>query len=85
VTTAPAFDVAAHPAGFPDPVAAAGARQAAGLPRFSGASAQKPRAVIDAMVRCMETAYANVHRGAYHLSELATDAYEAARGAARAS
>jgi len=47
----------------------------------SGASAQKPRAVIDAMVRCMETAYANVHRGAYRLSELATDAYEAARAA----
>jgi cysteine desulfurase/selenocysteine lyase len=45
----------------------------------SGASAQKPRQVIDAMVRCMETAYANVHRGAYRLSELATDAYEAAR------
>lgn len=47
----------------------------------SGASAQKPRAVIEAMTRCMETAYANVHRGAYRLSELATDAYEAARGA----
>jgi cysteine desulfurase/selenocysteine lyase len=47
----------------------------------SGASAQKPRAVIDAMTRCMETAYANVHRGAYRLSEIATDAYEAARGA----
>ena len=47
----------------------------------SGASAQKPRAVIDAMTRCMETAYANVHRGAYRLSELATDAYEAARSA----
>ncbi len=47
----------------------------------SGASAQKPRAVIDAMTRCMETAYANVHRGAYRLSELATDAYESARGA----
>lgn len=47
----------------------------------SGASAQKPRAVIDAMTRCMETAYANVHRGAYRLSEVATNAYEAARGA----
>jgi cysteine desulfurase/selenocysteine lyase len=45
----------------------------------SGASAQKPRAVIEAMTRCMETAYANVHRGAYRLSEVATDAYEAAR------
>jgi cysteine desulfurase/selenocysteine lyase len=47
----------------------------------SGASAQKPRAVIDAMTRCMETAYANVHRGAYRLSEVATDAFEASRGA----
>jgi cysteine desulfurase/selenocysteine lyase len=47
----------------------------------SGASAQKPRAVIDAMTRCMETAYANVHRGAYRLSEVATDSYKAARGA----
>jgi cysteine desulfurase/selenocysteine lyase len=49
----------------------------------SGASAQKPRAVIEAMTRCMETAYANVHRGAYHLSELATENYEAARAAAQ--
>jgi len=47
----------------------------------SGASAQKPRAVIDAMVRCMETGYANVHRGAYHLSEVASEAFEAARDA----
>jgi cysteine desulfurase / selenocysteine lyase len=47
----------------------------------SGASAQKPRAVIEAMVRCIETGYANVHRGAYHLSEVATEAYEAARHA----
>jgi cysteine desulfurase/selenocysteine lyase len=47
----------------------------------SGASAQKPRAVIDTMVRTMETAYANVHRGAYNLSEQATAAYEASRAA----
>jgi cysteine desulfurase/selenocysteine lyase len=47
----------------------------------SGASAQKPRAVIAAMVGMMETAYANVHRGAYRMSEQATEAYEAARGA----
>jgi cysteine desulfurase/selenocysteine lyase len=45
----------------------------------SGASAQKPRQVIGAMVRMMETAYANVHRGAYHMSKVATEAYEAAR------
>jgi len=47
----------------------------------SGASAQKPRVVIDAMIRCMEQRYANVHRGAYWLSEAATEDYEAARGA----
>ena len=46
----------------------------------SGASAQKPRVVIDAMRNVMESAYANVHRGAYHLSELATEEYEATRG-----
>jgi cysteine desulfurase/selenocysteine lyase len=47
----------------------------------SGASAQKPRAVIDAMVQCMETQYANVHRGLHWMSERTTDAYEAARDA----
>lgn len=49
----------------------------------SGASAQKPRQVMDAMRACMETAYANVHRGAYHLSELATERHEAARETVR--
>ena len=48
----------------------------------TGASAQKPRQVIEAMVRFMETSYANVHRGAYRLSEQATEAYEGARAAA---
>jgi len=47
----------------------------------SGASAQKPRAVIDAMREMFETSYANVHRGAYQLSESSTAAYEAAREA----
>ena len=47
----------------------------------SGASAQKPRVVIDAMVQCMETQYANVHRGLHWMSERTTDAYEAARDA----
>ncbi|WP_458097390.1 aminotransferase class V-fold PLP-dependent enzyme [Roseomonas sp. WA12] len=47
----------------------------------SGASAQKPRAVIDAMRTMFETSYANVHRGAYRLSEASTAAYEAARDA----
>jgi cysteine desulfurase / selenocysteine lyase len=48
----------------------------------SAASAQKPRAVIDAMVGAMETQYANVHRGLHWMSERTTDAYEAARDAA---
>ncbi len=45
----------------------------------SGASAQKPRAVIDAVRECYETYYANVHRGAYYMSQRSTDAYEEAR------
>ena len=45
----------------------------------SAASAQKPRAVIDAMVHSMEHEYANVHRGLHWMSERATDAYEGTR------
>ncbi len=45
----------------------------------SAASAQKPRAVIDAMVRSMEAQYANVHRGLHFMSERTSDAYEAVR------
>jgi cysteine desulfurase/selenocysteine lyase len=45
----------------------------------SAASAQKPRAVIDAMVNCMEGQYANVHRGLHWMSERTSDAYEAVR------
>ena len=49
----------------------------------SAASAQKPRPVIDAMVHAMEHSYANVHRGLHTLANETTDAYEAAREAAR--
>jgi cysteine desulfurase/selenocysteine lyase len=45
----------------------------------SAASAQKPRAVLDAMQRFYETGYANVHRGVYQLSERATQAFEEVR------
>ncbi|MCX7380920.1 MAG: cysteine desulfurase [Alphaproteobacteria bacterium] len=48
----------------------------------SAASAQKPRAAIDAMVGAMETQYANIHRGLHWMSERTTEAYEAARDAA---
>jgi len=46
----------------------------------NGASAQKPRAVIDAMTHAYEAEYANVHRGLHHLSMVATEAYEGVRG-----
>ncbi len=45
----------------------------------SAASAQKPRAVIDAVRHCYETEYANVQRGVYYLSQRATENFEAAR------
>jgi cysteine desulfurase/selenocysteine lyase len=45
----------------------------------NAASAQKPRAVIEAMSRLMETSYANVHRGLHTLANETTDAYEKAR------
>ena len=46
----------------------------------NGASAQKPKIVIDAINRAYSEEYANVHRGLYHLSNLATEKYEAVRG-----
>ena len=45
----------------------------------SGASAQKPQVVIDAITRAYAEEYANVHRGLHYLSNLATDKYEAVR------
>jgi len=45
----------------------------------SAASAQKPRAVIEAMTHAMEHSYANVHRGLHTLANETTDAYETAR------
>ena len=45
----------------------------------SGATAQKPRAVIDATARAMGADYATVHRGVYARSAEMTLAFEAAR------
>ncbi|HJW40135.1 MAG TPA: cysteine desulfurase [Rhizomicrobium sp.] len=45
----------------------------------NGASAQKPRQVLDAMRDFASSEYANVHRGVHYLSARATDRYEAAR------
>ena len=50
----------------------------------NGASAQKPRAVIDSLSRVYETEYANVHRGVHYMSQKATEAMEGAREKARA-
>ncbi len=45
----------------------------------NAASAQRPRAVIDAMSNCYQNYYANVHRGIHTLSEESTHRYEQAR------
>ena len=39
----------------------------------SGASAQKPKQVIEAMRFVVEEQYANVHRGLHYMSEKASD------------
>jgi len=75
------FDVQAIRAEFPIL-----SRQVHGKPLVyldSGASAQKPRAVIEAMTKVMETSYANVHRGLHTLANETTDAYEKARESVR--
>jgi cysteine desulfurase/selenocysteine lyase len=71
------FDVAAARAEFPILK-----RQVNGQPLVyldNAASAQKPRALIEAMAGAMETSYANVHRGIHTLANEATEAYEKAR------
>lgn len=45
----------------------------------SGASSQRPNAVLDAMDSLYKHSYANVHRGVYQVAERATHAYEGAR------
>ncbi|MEH6405345.1 MAG: cysteine desulfurase [Sneathiella sp.] len=45
----------------------------------SGASAQKPKAVLEAVQNAYTKTYANVHRGVHHLSQQSTELYEGAR------
>lgn len=45
----------------------------------NAASAQKPKAVIDAVRNCYEDEYANVHRGLHYLSNETTQKFEDAR------
>lgn len=77
ITCNAGFDVDAIRAEFPIL-----AREAYGKPLVyldNAASAQKPRAVIDAMAGAMEHSYANVHRGLHLLSNEATAAFEESR------
>jgi len=46
----------------------------------NGASAQKPKCVIDAVTQAYSMEYSNVHRGLHYLSNLATEKYENVRG-----
>ena len=72
------YDVEAVRADFPIL-----SRQVNGRPLVyldNGASAQKPRAVIEAVTRAYAEEYANVHRGLHTLSTIATEKYEAVRG-----
>ena len=49
----------------------------------NGASAQKPRAVLDTIERAYAQEYANVHRGLHYLSNLSTANFEKARETVR--
>ena len=76
MTTIDTLDVAAVKADFP---LLAAERDTPLVYLDSAASAQKPRAVLDAMQTFYETTYANVARGVYGIAEEATNEVESAR------
>jgi cysteine desulfurase/selenocysteine lyase len=81
LTPSPAFDVEAIRAEFPIL-----SRLVHGKPLVyldNGASAQKPKCVLDAVMSAYSETYANVHRGAHFLSGESTVAFEKARETAR--
>lgn len=49
----------------------------------NAATAQKPRAVLDAMTLYYEEQNANIHRGVHHLSQIATAEFDRARESVR--
>ncbi|HYB05959.1 MAG TPA: cysteine desulfurase [Methyloceanibacter sp.] len=76
-----AYNVAAIRSDFPIL-----ARQIHGKPLVyldNGASAQKPKAVLDTIRRAYTHEYANVHRGLHYLSNLSTANFEKARETVR--
>jgi cysteine desulfurase / selenocysteine lyase len=77
-----AFDVAAIRRDFPIL-----SREVYGKPLVyldNAASAQKPKQVLDAIMKSYREEYANVHRGLHFLSNAATQAFEDARESVRA-
>jgi cysteine desulfurase/selenocysteine lyase len=80
VTDTEAFALSAHQ--YRDDFPILSQQSASGEPIVfldNAASTQRPRAVIDAMSRCYEEYYANVHRGIHTFSELSTERFELAR------
>ena len=75
------FDVAAIRADFPILAREVNGKRLVYLD--NGASAQKPRAVLDTIERAYSGEYANVHRGLHYLSNLATANFEQARESVR--
>jgi len=75
--TKPAFDIARIRADFP--ILSEKIRGKDFVFLDSGASAQKPLVVMEAMLHAMQHQYANVHRGLHWMSERTTEAYEAVR------
>jgi cysteine desulfurase/selenocysteine lyase len=80
-TTASTYDVDRIRADFPILF-----REVYGKPLVyldNGASAQKPRSVLDAIDYAYKMEYANVHRGLHYLSNTATSRFEEARETVR--
>ncbi len=73
----PAFDIARIRADFP--ILSEKIRGKDFVFLDSGASAQKPVVVMEAMLHAMQHQYANVHRGLHWMSERTTEAYEEVR------
>lgn len=76
-TSAPAFDVAAVREDFPILARTLHEHPLAYLD--SAATAQRPRAALDAEIAFLESSNSAVHRGAHTLAANATDAFESAR------
>ena len=75
------FDIAAVRADFP--ILSRSVHDKPLIYLDSAASAQKSKSVIDVIDHHYANEYANVHRGAYWLSEILTSKYEAARETVR--